>query len=185
MKYLKNVYSNCPTEITQDNVNIELRVGDQTRETWSFLEEAVMHENVRLVHVLLNMGANIGYYELRSASTPIVLNTLLEAGANPNVTHPKESTCIINCTRSGLFTWFFKMLMDYGADASSLGTFHPQRHLGYLSVVSSRVASSRKALAALMILRKEATFRAVRDVFNAVAREMWGARGPSGVWTTE
>lgn len=181
---LKFKYANCPDVIMRENVNMPLcYYYDDDPDfdyTWSFLEEALQLNDIYIVIMLLKLQPNITFYELYSAERPIILSMLLEAGADPNSVSVVDMQHIINNPKSVLHDWFFKMLMDYGADASSLGTFHTQHHFDYSRLVSSRVTSSRKALAALMILRKEAFFRAVRDVFNAVAREMWAQKGPAG-----
>lgn len=180
VKYLKKVYRICPDTITRDNVNIGLIRSNEEIQPWSFLEEAVLCDKFDVIQVLLDMGSNISYYELYNANTPTILSILLDNVVNINNIHIDEHVPLINNMTSICGDWYFETLIDYGLKCDYMSINHPKKHFDYVSKSEARVIASRKALAALMILRKEATFRAVRDVFNAVAREMWAQKGPSG-----
>lgn len=77
---------------------------------------------------------------------------------------------------------FYACLIDYGVPFPTTGfeldsLTKPLMNHAYLS--NSRVVSSRKALAALIICCKRGFFP-LRDVGVALAREMWVQKGPSG-----
>lgn len=74
-------------------------------------------------------------------------------------------------------------LIDYGIKQTNDCFWDDENSTEFNNYISTqivpRTTASRKALVALMILRKEAFFRASRDVVVTVAREMWAQKGPA------
>lgn len=169
LEELRPDYTNVPSTFTTENVNTPIK------SNWGGsrlpLDIAIMRHFFSVVKLLLTLGANISPPALEYAyKNSNILRLLFEAGATVNKFHQSLLTCEN-----------YMVFFDYG------GKLYPPHYIkeqnkdiyDYYLLVSSRVASSRKALAALIIFCKRGLFP-LRDVGVAVAREMWVQRGPGG-----
>lgn len=169
LEELRRDYPDTPSVVTKENVNTPLRRRDGVH--YTLLCTAISRNRTDIVSILLLNGAGITEDDLKHAWNDVEMSIiLLDAGADPKLLGE------IHYGRSQ----FCKLLLDYGG---KLASPHLKEKWGdvydYNLLVSSRVASSRKALAALIICCKRGLFP-LRDVGVALAREMWAQRGPAG-----
>lgn len=176
LKHLNTLYTRVPKVITKENINVPLS-GIIT-----ILREALWTGDENVILELLSLKPLIYYEELFQCDNPRELELLLDAGASPNCGDYEEPRYfIVNSFKSISTPWFFNLLLDYGVNLHVIDTdIHDKPNLEYLSLVSSRISSSRKALAALIMSCKAGPFRASRDILFVVAKEMWCMKDPNG-----
>lgn len=170
LEELRDDYFETPTVVTKENVNTPL-YWRESKHRWTLLYLSISRNYIDVVQRLLMIGAEITGNDLGIAWDNIeILRILFEAGANPALLGK------IQCGSSKCC----KLVLDYGGKLSSPHIKEKWKDIhDYNLLVSSHVASSRKALAALIISCKRGLFP-LRDVGVAFAREMWVQRGPSG-----
>lgn len=181
LEYLKltRPQNNYPDSITPENINYHKI--DENGFLVSYLDLALgqPRAHVKLLPQLLSMGAIIEKSCIVHRPIDENMICLLE------ICDPK----IWDVQVFLFYAWpdkNWQFFMDYGVNVPTKWSIIYENSYGrekvesYASIISSRVASSRKALAALLILRKVTFFRASRDVVVVIAKEMWGARGPGG-----
>lgn len=175
LEYLKKEYPSTefPDKITRENINT-FGIQDTT-----FMEYALWKKDAHksVLSKLLDMGAFISddYLAISHENNRLYLLQNCD-------------TKQFSIESLGVYGWSLEELylaIDYGINL-------PQKRIFigpgvdvtkclqcYFECVSSRISTSRKALAALIICCKRG-FYPLRDVGVALAREMWGARGPGG-----
>lgn len=182
-----------PKIYTQENINDKCIHSTPPDKSFTILELAVCfkHDHYLAIEAMLELGAEITDISLNNC-LPIYYNTLLEFGnLDPNRCVRAGKISLLQLALTKLATLDeIHCIIDYGgkppkgweklSNAPMIRQFE-----AYASLSNSRVVSSRKALAALIICCKQRThqgtlvFGAVRDVLFAVAREMWAQKGPA------
>lgn len=178
------MYINCPNEITKDNVNMRLHISHEPEEEidgWTFLEEAVYICDYNMVERILALHPCISYTEVVAANDVVPLSMMLEAGANSNCLCKYDGEHIINHGKSMRYKWFFKLLVDYGANTFNMALAHPKKHFDYAKLSERRVAECREVLLTIFYVCSVSKFRALREILLCAARQIWCIKGGDGV----
>ena len=176
-----------PKVYTRENINDRCMHSTPPSKSWTILELAVCfkHEHYCAMEAMLELGAEITDVCLNNC-LPQYYHLLLEyGGLNPNRQIQGKIPLLSRALAKLATLDEIHCIIDYGGKPpkgwEKLSNAPMIRQLETYALLSNaRVVSSRKALAALMILRKEAFFRASRDVVVTVAKEMWAQKGPVG-----
>ena len=156
---------------------------------YSELESAIENNDKELVIKLLLTNISLSTWEMRVCKTPEMLRLLLETGIDVNQPLIIQAKLINgSCAQN---YWFFTLIMDYGAQLSSINPHGRSQHeKDYISLVKHRITASRKSLCALLWCCRRG-FIPLRGIILELTRAAWAQRGGEGcgargyVWKKE
>ena len=146
---------------------------------YSELKSAIENNDKELVTKLLSTNIFLSSWELRLCQTPEMLRLLLETGVDVNQPLIIQGK-IINSSCAQNYYWFFTLIMDYGAQLSSINPYGRSRHeKDYISIVKQRIDISRRSLCALLWCSRR-RFIPLRGIILQLARAAWAQKGGEG-----
>jgi hypothetical protein len=150
-------------------------------DTYTLIEKAALRRFYTALPELISNGAHVTFRVFDAIKYhPDVVLTVLETGADPNVTDKRGNTpffVLSHCYQS------FVHFMDYGG--ITLSKQWPYAMLGpdqysYLELIRSRESNCRRALVALVGYCRRSKYTGLRPVYVELAKQIWRQRGPAG-----
>jgi hypothetical protein len=175
LKKLRRLRFDIPNEITRDNVNRLEPTVKQTILGLVLTGEEISEQTILMIEYLLSIGATIHPFDVVYSKYEI-LCYLLDKGYNPN------TDMLLYSIEQGMKNRPFT-LIDYGAVLPKNLPIHRRIHftkyIDYTTLSNSRVATSRKALSALLWCCKR-SFIPLRGIILELARSAWALKGGEG-----